>query len=68
MALAPRRIDLHRCAMANKNVFAVIAIGIFLIVGVFVAIGVVGTILMLLYTAVVAIFKSAFGIDLPHLH
>jgi hypothetical protein len=61
MALAPRRIDLHRCAMANKNVFAVIAIGIFLI-------GVVGTILMLLYTAVVAIFKSAFGIDLPHLH
>lgn len=54
--------------MANKNIFAVAAIGIFLIVGVFVALGVVGTILMLLYTAVAVIFKSAFGIDLPHLH
>lgn len=54
--------------MAIKKIFAFIAIGFFLILGVFVALGVAGTILMLLYTAVVAVFKSAFGIDLPSLH
>lgn len=53
--------------MANRNVFAIAGIAIFLIVGVFVVIGVAGTILMLLYTVVVVAF-AAFGIELPHLH
>ena len=54
--------------MANKNVFAIVGIGIFLIVGVFVAIGVAGTILMILYTVAGVALKSVFGIELPHLN
>ncbi len=53
--------------MANRNVFAIVAIGIFLVIGVFVAIGVAGTILMILYTIAGVVLKGAFGIDLPHL-
>jgi hypothetical protein len=55
-------------AMANKNVFGIIGIAIFLIVGVFVAIGIVGAILMFLYGIVVLVFSNVFGIELPHLH
>jgi hypothetical protein len=61
----PARRPAYR-GMANKNVFAIIGIGIFLIVGVFVAIGVAGTILMILYAVAGVVLKSAFGIDLPH--
>jgi hypothetical protein len=53
--------------MANRNPFAIIGIAIFLLTGVVVVIGVAGTILLLLYTVIVAVF-GAFGIDLPHLH
>ena len=54
--------------MANKNVFAIAAIAIFLMVGVVVAVGVVATIAMLLYTVVAFVFSSVFGIELPRLH
>ena len=53
--------------MANKNVFAIIGIAIFLIVGVFVAVGILGTILIALYGIVVVVFRNAFGIELPQL-
>ena len=59
---------LHIAAMAEKNVFAIAAIVIFLIVGVFVAIGIVGTIAMLLYSLVAFVFSSLFGIELPRLY
>jgi hypothetical protein len=54
--------------MANRNVFAIAGIAIFLIVGVVVVIGVTGTVLMLLYTALSVILSSVFGIELPKLH
>jgi len=54
--------------MANKNVFALAGIGIFLIVGVFVAVGILGAILMFLYGIVVFVFSSVFGIELPRLY
>jgi len=53
--------------MANKNVFAIAGIGIFLIVGAFVAVGILGTIAMVLYGFVVFVFSSVFGIELPRL-
>ncbi len=53
--------------MANKNVFAIAGIGIFLIVGAFVAVGILGTIPMVLYGFVVFVFSSVFGFELPHL-
>ena len=67
-ALAAARERLHSGAMASRNPVAIVGIGIFLIVDVVVAIGIVGTILALLYGIVVAVFKSAFGIELPHLY
>jgi hypothetical protein len=54
--------------MADKNVFAIIGIAIFLITGIFVVIGVVGTIVVFLYTIVAFVFSSVFGIELPRLH
>jgi hypothetical protein len=54
--------------MAEKNIFAIAAIAIFLIVGVFVAIGILGTIAMILYSIVAIVFSSVFGIELPRLH
>jgi hypothetical protein len=54
--------------MANKNVFAIASIAIFLMVGVVVAIGVVGTIAVFLYTVVAFILSSVFGVELPRLH
>jgi len=54
--------------MANRNVFAIVGIGIFLIVGVVTAIAIAGTILLVLYGIVAAIFKAAFGMELPHLY
>jgi hypothetical protein len=53
--------------MANRNIFAIAGIAIFLMVGVVVAIGVAASIFMVLYGVVVLIFHSAFGIELPHL-
>lgn len=58
----------HSGGMANKNVFAIAAITIFLMVGVVVALGVLATIAMLLYTVVAFVFSHVFGIELPHLH
>jgi hypothetical protein len=57
----------HSTKMANRNVFAIAGIAIFLMVGVVVAIGIAGAIFMVLYGIVVLIFHSAFGIELPHL-
>ena len=54
--------------MANRNPFAIVAIVLFLIVGAVVALAIAGTILVFLYGIVVAIFRSAFGIELPHLY
>ncbi len=54
--------------MANRNPFAIVAIVLALIVGVVVAVAIVGTILVFLYGIVVAVFRSAFGIELPHLY
>ena len=53
--------------MANRNPFAIIGIGIALIIGTIVGVGIFGTILVFLYGLVVFVFKSAFGIELPHL-
>jgi hypothetical protein len=53
--------------MANRNVFAIVGIGIFLIVGVVTAIAIAGTILLVLYGIAAAGLKAAFGIELPHL-
>ena len=53
--------------MADKNVFAIAGIGIFLIVGAIVAVAIAGTILMFLYGVVVVVFRSVLGIELPHL-
>jgi hypothetical protein len=68
LSLALSCEGLHIAAMANKNVFAIASIAIFLMVGVVVAIGVVGTIAVFLYTAVAFILSSMFGIELPRLH
>ncbi|HEY5378896.1 MAG TPA: hypothetical protein VIJ78_05085 [Pseudolabrys sp.] len=57
----------HSIGMANRNIFAIAGIAIFLMVGVVVAIGVAASIFMVLYGVVVLIFHSAFGIELPHL-
>jgi len=54
--------------MANRNPFAIVGIALALIVGVVVAVSIVGTILVFLYGIVVAVFRSAFGIELPHLY
>jgi hypothetical protein len=67
-ALAPSHERLHSGAMANRNPFAIIAIAFFLIVGAVVAVAIVATILAFLYGIVVAVFRGAFGIELPHLH
>ena len=53
--------------MANRNVFAIAAIGIFLITGAVVAVGIAGTILLILYTVAGVVLKAVFGIELPHL-
>jgi hypothetical protein len=53
--------------MANKNAFAIVGIALVLIIGVIVGVGILGTILVFLYGIVVAVFKGAFGIELPHL-
>ena len=53
--------------MANRNVFAIAGIVVFLITGAVVVIGVAGTVLLLLYAIATAIF-GVFGIELPHLH
>jgi hypothetical protein len=53
--------------MADKNVFAIAGIGIFLFVGAIVAVAIAGTILVFLYGIVVVVFRNAFGIELPHL-
>ena len=65
--LAASRERLHSADMAERNAVAIAGIGIFLIVGVIVAVGIAGTVLLFLYGIVVAICKSAFGIELPHL-
>ena len=65
--LAAARERMHSGGMANKNVFAIAGIGIFLIVGAIVAVAIAGTILMFLYGIVVVVFGNAFGIELPHL-
>jgi hypothetical protein len=53
--------------MANRNPFAIVGIGIALIIGAIVGVGILGTILMFLYGIVVIVFRNAFGIELPHL-
>jgi hypothetical protein len=53
--------------MADKNFIAIAGIGIFLIVGAIVAVAISGTILLFLYGIVVFAFRTAFGIELPHL-
>jgi len=53
--------------MANKNPVAIVGIALVLIIGVLVGVGILGTILVFLYGIVVGVFKSAFGIELPHL-
>jgi hypothetical protein len=67
-ALAAARERLHSGAMANRNPVAIVGIGIFLMVGVVVAVSIAATILLFLYNIVVAVFRSAFGIELPHLY
>ena len=67
-ALATARERLHSGAMANRNPVAIVGIGIFLMVGVVVAVSIAATILLFLYNIVVAVFRSAFGIELPHLY
>lgn len=52
--------------MANRNVFAIAAIGIFLFCGVFVALGVAATLLLMLYT-ILGLVLGIFGIELPKL-
>ena len=54
--------------MANRNPVAIVGIGIFLIVGVIVALSIAATILLFLYGIAVAVLRSAFGIELPHLY
>jgi hypothetical protein len=65
--LAALRERLHSGGMAERNAVAIAGIGIFLIVGVIVAVGIAGTVLLFLYGIVVVVCKSAFGIELPHL-
>ncbi len=57
----------HSGGMANKNPVAIVGIALVLIIGVLVGVGILGTILVFLYGIVVGVFKSAFGIELPHL-
>ena len=59
------REGLHSGAMANRNPFAIVGIALALIVGVVVAVSIVGTILVFLYGIVVVVFRNAFGIELP---
>jgi hypothetical protein len=66
-ALAASPEPLHIGGMADKNAAAIIGIVIFLIVGVIVCVGILGTILMFLYGIVVFVFRNTFGIELPHL-
>lgn len=54
--------------MANRNPFAIVGIALALVIGAVVALAIVGTILVFFYGVVVAIFRSAFGIELPHLY
>ena len=67
-ALAASRERQHSGAMADKNPFAIVAIAVFLIVGVFVGVGIIGTILLFLYGIAVLVFRNVFGIELPHLY
>ncbi len=53
--------------MADRNAAAIAGIGIFLIVGIIVAVGIAGTVLLFLYGIVVFVFRTVFGIELPHL-
>ena len=55
-------------ANKNRNVFAIVGIALFLMIGVVVALGIVATIAVALYKLVAAVFSSVFGIALPHLH
>ena len=57
----------HTGRMANRNIFAIAGIGIFLLIGVVVAVGIAGTIILVVYGLVVAAMKSLFGIELPHI-
>jgi hypothetical protein len=52
--------------MANRNVFAIAGIAIFLICGVFVVLGVTATLLLMLYT-IIGLVLGIFGIELPKL-
>jgi hypothetical protein len=52
--------------MANRNPFAIVAIGIFLLCGVFVALGVTATLLLMLYT-MLGLVLGIFGVHLPKL-
>ena len=67
-ALAASRERQHSGVMADKNPFAIVAIAVFLIVGVFVGVGILGTILLFLYGIAVLVFRNVFGIELPHLY
>ena len=67
-ALAALSKRLHSDRMANRNPVAILGIGIFLVVGVVVAVSIAATILLFLYNIAVAVFRSAFGIELPHLY
>ncbi len=67
LSLAARHKARHTRDMANRNVFAIAGIGLFLLVGAVVVIAVAGTILMVVYGFVVIAFKNIFGIELPHI-
>jgi hypothetical protein len=54
--------------MANRNVFAIAAIGLFLTVGAVVAITFAATVFVLLYQLVAVALHGLFGIELPSLH
>jgi hypothetical protein len=54
--------------MANRNIFAIAGIGLFLMVGVVVALAFAATVFVLLYQLVAAALRGLFGIELPGLH
>jgi hypothetical protein len=58
----------HSAPMANRNIFAIAGIGLFLMVGVVVALAFAATVFVLLYQLVAAALRGLFGIELPSLH
>lgn len=54
--------------MANRNVFAIAGIGLFLVVGVVVALTIAATIFVLLYQLVAFALRGLVGVELPSLH